>query len=123
MHEQAGKLDTGFQDIAEAAPALLAAALRPALAARLGREVRIDRRTGDNGAIAAHFVADAEPDGDTVFIATLGTHAIAPLREAVKITNQPLISVLLSHALIATEDPANFAEAEQVLRVAVQRDR
>ena len=49
--------------------------------------------------------------------------AIAPLREAVKITNQPLISVLLSHALIATEDLANFAEAEQVLRVAVQRDR
>ncbi|MCP1468898.1 putative Zn-dependent protease [Sphingobium sp. OAS761] len=49
--------------------------------------------------------------------------AIAPLREAVKLTNQPLISVLLSHALIATEDSANFAEAEQVLRVAVQRDR
>ncbi|MEC3951319.1 M48 family metalloprotease [Sphingobium sp. HWE2-09] len=49
--------------------------------------------------------------------------AIAPLREAVKITNQPLISVLLSHALIATEDEANFAEAEQVLRLAVQRDR
>lgn len=49
--------------------------------------------------------------------------AIAPLREAVKTTNQPLISVLLSHALIATEDSSNFAEAEQVLRVAVQRDR
>lgn len=49
--------------------------------------------------------------------------AIAPLREAVKLTNQPLISVLLSHALIATEDEKNFAEAEQVLRLAVQRDR
>ena len=49
--------------------------------------------------------------------------AIAPLREAVKLTNQPLISVLLAHALIATEDEANFAEAEQVLRLAVQRDR
>lgn len=49
--------------------------------------------------------------------------AVAPLREAVKITNQPLIAVLLSHALIATEDEANFAEAEQVLRLAVQRDR
>lgn len=49
--------------------------------------------------------------------------AVAPLREAVKITNQPLISVLLSHALIATEDESNFAEAEQVLRLAVQRDR
>jgi predicted Zn-dependent protease len=49
--------------------------------------------------------------------------AIAPLREAVKLTNQPLISTLLAHALIATEDEANFAEAEQVLRLAVQRDR
>lgn len=49
--------------------------------------------------------------------------AIAPLREAVKITNQPLISVLLAHALIASEDEKNFAEAEQVLRLAVQRDR
>ncbi len=49
--------------------------------------------------------------------------AVAPLREAVRRTNQPRISVLLAHAVIATEDPANFAEAEQVLRVAVQRDR
>ena len=49
--------------------------------------------------------------------------AVAPLRQAVKLTNQPLISVLLAHALIATEDEANFAEAEQVLRLAVQRDR
>ncbi|MDI1295053.1 MAG: M48 family metalloprotease [bacterium] len=49
--------------------------------------------------------------------------AIAPLREAVKLTDQPLISVLLSHALIATEDEANFAEAETVLRRAVARDR
>lgn len=49
--------------------------------------------------------------------------AVAPLREAVRLTNQPLISVLLAHALIATEDEANFAEAEQVLRLAVARDR
>jgi predicted Zn-dependent protease len=49
--------------------------------------------------------------------------AIAPLREAVRETNQPLISTLLGHALIATEDPRYFAEAEQVLRVAVARDR
>ena len=49
--------------------------------------------------------------------------AVGPLREAVKLTNQPLISVLLAHALIATEDEANFAEAEDVLRIAVARDR
>ncbi len=49
--------------------------------------------------------------------------AIAPLRRAVAETQQPLIAVLLGHALIATEDEANFAEAEEVLRNAVARDR
>lgn len=50
--------------------------------------------------------------------------AIAPLRDAVRLTNsQPLIATLLGHALIATENDANFPEAEQVLRAAVARDR
>lgn len=50
--------------------------------------------------------------------------ALPALREAVRLTNsQPLIAVLLSHALIATEDDRNFAEAETVLRAAVNRDR
>jgi len=49
--------------------------------------------------------------------------ALAPLREAVsRSQNQPLIASLLGHALIATEDSANFAEARQVLKVAVARD-
>ncbi|CAD7337838.1 Beta-barrel assembly-enhancing protease [Sphingobium sp. S6] len=49
--------------------------------------------------------------------------AIPPLREAVQLTQQPLIATMLGHALIATEDDKNFAEAEQVLRNAVARDR
>ncbi len=49
--------------------------------------------------------------------------AIPPLREAVQLTSQPLIATLLGHALIATEDDANFAEAEKVLRNAIARDR
>lgn len=50
--------------------------------------------------------------------------AIPALREAVaRSDNQPLIAVLLGHALIATEDPANYGEAEKVLRLAVARDR
>lgn len=49
--------------------------------------------------------------------------AIPPLREAVQLTNQPLIATLLGHALIATENDANFAEAEKVLRNAIARDR
>ena len=49
--------------------------------------------------------------------------ALPALREAVqRSNNQPLISALFGHALIATEDPANFDEARKVLRVAVQRD-
>ncbi|AGH49598.1 MULTISPECIES: M48 family metalloprotease [Sphingomonadales] len=49
--------------------------------------------------------------------------AIAPLREAVERTRStPLIATLLGHALIASEDPANLAEARTVLRNAVARD-
>ena len=49
--------------------------------------------------------------------------AIAPLREAVKYApDQPMIAVMLGHALIATEDPKNFTEAKQVLKTAVNRD-
>ncbi len=50
--------------------------------------------------------------------------ALIPLRRATDITlNQPLIASMFGHALIATEDEANFAEAERVLRAAVSRDR
>jgi predicted Zn-dependent protease len=49
--------------------------------------------------------------------------AIAPLRKSVEEDSDfPLISAMLGHALIATEDPANFAEAKQVLKAAVGRD-
>lgn len=49
--------------------------------------------------------------------------AIPPLREAVKNSrSQPLIAATLGHALIATEDPANFPEAEEVLKTAVALD-
>lgn len=50
--------------------------------------------------------------------------AIAPLRQATAISdNQPLIATLFGHALIATEDPRHYQEAQQVLRNAVARDR
>lgn len=50
--------------------------------------------------------------------------ALVPLREAVQRSqNAPLIASLLGHALIATEDQANFPEAERVLKTSVGRDR
>jgi predicted Zn-dependent protease len=49
--------------------------------------------------------------------------AVTALRDAVARSNdQPLIAALLGHALISTEDPANFDEAKRVLRIAVGRD-
>ena len=49
--------------------------------------------------------------------------AIAPLRKAVaQAPDQPMIAVMLGHALIASEDSKNFAEAKQVLKTAVNRD-
>ena len=49
--------------------------------------------------------------------------AIAPLQRAVASTNaQSLIAGVYGHALIATEDPSNLAEAERVLKAAVARD-
>jgi predicted Zn-dependent protease len=49
--------------------------------------------------------------------------ALAPLREATRRSgDMPLIAGMLGHALVATEDPKNFAEAKQVLKAAVNRD-
>jgi predicted Zn-dependent protease len=49
--------------------------------------------------------------------------ALPLLREAVRSTNaQPLIATTFGHALIATDDSANFKEAEQVLKASVNRD-
>lgn len=49
--------------------------------------------------------------------------AIPPLREATELTNnQPLIATTFGHALIATEDKANYPEAERVLKAAVVKD-
>jgi predicted Zn-dependent protease len=50
--------------------------------------------------------------------------ALAPLRRATTLTNnQPLIATVFGHALIATEDAKNLAEAQRVLKAAVARDR
>jgi predicted Zn-dependent protease len=50
--------------------------------------------------------------------------ALDPLRQATTLTgNNPLLASLFAHALMATEDNSHLAEAEQVLKGAVGRDR
>ena len=49
--------------------------------------------------------------------------AIAPLRKAVGMApNQPLLRVILGHALMASNTPANIDQAIKELTVAIQRD-
>jgi predicted Zn-dependent protease len=49
--------------------------------------------------------------------------AIPLLREATQRSGDaPMIAAMLGHALVATEDPKNFAEAKQILKVAVNKD-
>lgn len=92
-----------------------------------------NHRTGhpdEAGAEVAALIASAPHDpyflelqGQVLLETGRAAEAVAVLREAVQRSNDsPLIATLLGHALISTEDPANFAEAKRVLRIAVGRD-
>jgi predicted Zn-dependent protease len=91
------------------------------------KEARVDMALAEADALLA-----AEPDnpwflelkGQVLLESGRPQEALVPLRRATELTlAHPLIAGMLGHALIATEDDANFAEAEQVLRASVQRDR
>jgi predicted Zn-dependent protease len=85
----------------------------------------------DKAAAETAALLKASPD-DPFFLELKGqvlleggrpAEAIAPLRLAVaRAPDQPMIAVMLGHALIATEDPSRFPEAKQVLKNAVNRD-
>ncbi|WP_209349009.1 M48 family metalloprotease [Pontixanthobacter sp. CEM42] len=87
----------------------------------------IDLALGEADALIAVNPADPyflELKGQVLLESGRPEEAIEPLRKATQLTrNEPLIASMFGHALIATEDENNFAEAEQVLRAAVSRDR
>jgi predicted Zn-dependent protease len=65
-----------------------------------------------------------ELEGQVLLESGRPKEAIPPLRRAVAETgSQPLIAALLGHALVATENDDNLAEAERVLKSAVNKDR
>jgi tripartite-type tricarboxylate transporter receptor subunit TctC len=55
---------------------IIARAMEPQMRERLGQPLVIDNRGGAGGNIAAEVTAKASPDGYTVMMATIGTHAI-----------------------------------------------
>lgn len=91
------------------------------------KEALVDNALAETDALLA-----AEPDnpyflelkGQILLESGRVVDALEPLRRSVLLSNaNPLIAPMLGHALLATEDPANLEEAEQVLRAAVGRDR
>ena len=91
------------------------------------KQALMDKAMGEADALLS-----AEPDnpyfleikGQILLESGKPDEALVPLRKATRLTgNQPLIATTFGHALIATEDKANFAEAERVLKAAVARDR
>jgi predicted Zn-dependent protease len=74
-------------------------------------------------ATAPHDPYFLELKGQILLESGKPAEALPELREATQLTHfNPLITSLFGHALIATEDPQNFAEAERVLRSAVAKD-
>lgn len=74
-------------------------------------------------AAAPHDPYFLELKGQVLLESGRPVEAVTALREAVaRAPDQPLIGALLGHALISTEDPANFQEAQRVLRIVVGRD-
>ncbi len=91
------------------------------------KEAQLDKAMAETDALLAAAPADPyflELKGQILLESGKPTEALADLRRASELTgNQPLIATTFGHALIATEDRKNFAEAERVLKAAVSRDR
>ena len=85
---------------------LVARTIAEPLAALLGQPVLVENRPGAGGAVAAAYVAKANPDGYTLYVGTIGSLAVAPHLNA-KLPYDPLsdfapisLAVLFANVLV-----------------------
>jgi predicted Zn-dependent protease len=106
---------------------LSGAPARYARAYAFHKDARIDEALAETDALVA-----SDPDnpyflelrGQILLESGRPAEALESLRRATEMSgNDPLIASTYGHALLATEDRSKLAEAEQVLRAAVGRDR
>jgi predicted Zn-dependent protease len=91
------------------------------------KDARLDKSLAEVDALLAAAPNDPyflELKGQVLLESGRPVESLAPLRRATELSGfHPLIATAFGHALIATEDPAHLAEAEQVLKTAVSLDR
>jgi predicted Zn-dependent protease len=108
-------------------PSMTGIPARYARAYAYHKDAQIDKALAETKALIAMDPDDPyflELEGQILLESGRPGDALRPLREATTMTgNNPLIASTFGHALIATEDQENFAEAETVLKAAVAKDR
>jgi len=91
------------------------------------KDARLDKALVEADALLAKAPDDPyflELKGQILLESGKPAEALPPLRRATNLSgHNPLIATTFGHALIATEDPAQWSEAEKVLRAAVSLDR
>ena len=91
------------------------------------KEAHLDKALAEADALLATAPNDPyflELKGQILLESGRPAEALPALRRATALSgHNPLIATAFGHALIATEDPVQLAEAEQVLRAAVSLDR
>jgi tripartite-type tricarboxylate transporter receptor subunit TctC len=116
-------LMVGFSE--QSASNRLAMLIAPALAEASGEPCRVTRLEGGNGEAAADAVSRSPADGRTLFVATLGTHALLP--HSGRTTYDPIesfapISLLASQPLVlAVHESLGVTDVAGLTRLARSR--
>ena len=91
------------------------------------KDARVEEALTETAALVALDPEDPyflELQGQVLLESGRPAEALEYLRKATELSrSHPLIAASFGHALIATEDKANYEEAERVLRASVARDR